>query len=134
MKFDDPLIQETKPTIPHYYGDTVRNLFLVAAAILMASAALDEALFAFYLFLGIFVLLALVILAGLTSPLKRFSILADAILSGALLIFFEYSALIGHTSIAHNGVDVAFMLRQILALIFLVALYFSIKTLRGMTR
>lgn len=118
--------------IPHYYGDSIRNLFLIAAALLMASVLIDKALFAFYLFLGVFMLLGLVILAGLTSPFRRLSIIADTFAAGGLFIFFEYSALLGSSSVFVNSIDIPFILRQLLAIIFLLALYFCIKTLRGM--
>lgn len=133
MRDEDYVRKPKEPAIPHYYGDMVRNLLLCASALLMISAALDEALFSFYAYIGIFVLLGLVILAGLTSPRRPLTIMADAILSGALLVFFQYTALLGRSSLAHSGIDAAFILRQLLAVLFLLSLYYSIKTWRGMS-
>ena len=125
------LFENELETIPpaHYYGDTIRNLFLMAAATFMLLAVFDRGLLVVYLFPGICTLLALVVLAGLTSPTKHFSIVADTILSAVLFVIFEYSAIIGSESLAH--LDIIFMLRQLLAVFFFLTLYFSVKTWRG---
>ncbi len=125
--------EEKTPYIPHYYGNTIRLLFLGSALILLLSAMVDKELFAFYLFIGIFVVLGIVILAGLTSPNTRFSIISDTGISAVLFIFFEYSALMTSPAVNGGAFDAVFLLRQLLALIFLLALYFSVKTWRGMS-
>lgn len=117
---------------PHYYGGNVRNLFLGGAAVLMFTALIDKEFSEFYLTLGVFILLALVVLAGLTNPKTLRSIIADTVCSAVLFVFFEYSALIGNSMSTSSKLDPIFFLRQILAGIFLVALYFSIRTWRNM--
>lgn len=128
--FEDALVS-TPP--PHYHGDKVRNLFLVAAIALLFSLLLEKNLFGPVLFFGILTLVGLVVLAGLTSPKKKLATIANTFVSGTLFVFFEYSALAGSPSlIIGTSMDIGFLLRQALAVLFLLALYFSIKTWRGM--
>lgn len=113
---------------PHYYGDTVRIAFLLAALLILAIPLLIKDISSsYYIFPGTAILLILVIFAGLTSPAKKFSIIADTFVAGFLFVVFEHLAL---QNIAQIGT--LFMLYQALAALFLVTLYFSIKTWRGM--
>ena len=57
-----------KRGIPHYYGDIVRKYLLFTGAMLLVAILVDKELLSFYLFVGIFGVLVLTILAGLMSP------------------------------------------------------------------
>ena len=117
--------------IPHYYGDTVRKHLLWAGAVLLLAAILDRELLQFYLIAGIFGVLSFTVLAGLISPLEQRIIVYVAILSGAMFLLFEYFAINGYLQY-ESLFSVVFLLRQILAVIFLSILYLSTKTVRGM--
>ena len=127
------LFENELETIPpaHYYGDTVRNIFLISSILLILLPLFDKELYPLYLFPGVFILLGLVVLAGLTSPTKHFSIIADTLFAGALFVFFEYLALVGGDANFMHTMNITFMLRQLLAILFLLALYFGVKTWRG---
>jgi hypothetical protein len=114
--------------VSHYYGDTVRQIFIAAAALMLLAAPFytdDLAIELPFIVIGTVVL---VCVAALTSPRKRAAISADAIAAGVGLVIFEMWALLGYD----NGTLLQFALREALAILFLFALYFSTKTLRSM--
>jgi hypothetical protein len=115
----------------HYYGDTVRKFFLAAGLILLLAILRDREFLSFYLFVGVFAVLVLTILAGLTNPRTRQIILTDGVVCAALFLLFEYLA-VGAYVATQSFSNEIFLLRQLLALIFLIALYFSTKTYRGL--
>ena len=114
--------------ISHYYGDTVRQLMIAAAALMLIAAPYytdDLSTELPFIVVGTVIL---VCVAALTSPWKRGVISADAIASGVGLVIFEMWALLGYSESA----PLQFVLREALAILFLFALYFSTKTLRSM--
>lgn len=115
----------------HYYGDTVRGIFLSAGVVFLVTMVRDQEFLSFYLVVGVLSVLALTILAGLTNPLSKKIIKIDAVISIVMFLLFEYLAIAGYVSAQSFSNDI-FLLRQLLAILFLVALYFSTKTLRGM--
>lgn len=117
--------------VPHYYGDIVRKYLLFAGAMLLIAVLIDKELLSFYLFIGIFGVLVFTILAGLISPKVTSAIFTNAIISALMFLMFEYFAINAYLK-SQTFLDSIFILRQLLAVAFLVALYFSTKTLRGM--
>ncbi len=116
------------PSIAHYYGDTVRQLQLSAAAIMLLGAPYysdDLGTEIVFILSGV---LALVLVSALTNPWKQTIISIDAVISGVGLVIFETWALMGFS----GDTFIKFSLRQFLALLFLFAFYFSTKTLRAM--
>ncbi len=120
-----------KRGIPHYYGDIVRKYLLFAGAMLLIAVLIDKELLSFYLFIGIFGVLAFTILAALMSPKVTSAIFTNAIISALMFLMFEYFAISAYLN-SQTFLDLIFILRQAIAVAFLVALYFSTKTLRGM--
>lgn len=120
-----------KRGIPHYYGDIVRKYLLFTGAMLLVAILVDKELLSFYLFVGIFGVLVLTILAGLMSPKITSAIFTNAIISALMFLMFEYFAIDAYLR-SQTFLDSIFILRQAIAVAFLVALYFSTKTLRGM--
>lgn len=117
----------------HYYGDIVRRLFFIAGLVLVVTIPLDRELLNFYLIFGIALILVLVVVAGFTSPLHKWAIISDVIISAVSFLFFEYVSLARFTEM-NSAIDGVFLFRQILALIFVFALYFATKTLRGLNQ
>lgn len=120
----------------HYYGDTVRKLFLLAGVILLLAIVRDHEFLSLYISVGVFSVLVLTVLAGLTSPsvgnpYTRRIIVADVAISAVLFLLFEYLS-IGEYARSKDIANEIFFLRQALALVFLIATYFSTKTFRGM--
>lgn len=114
--------------IPHYYGDAVRQLFIAAAALILVTAPFYAELTPYTTITDIVSALVLACLAALTSPRLRSVLLLDACAAGAGLLVYESAAVSGYSS----GDLVMFVMRQALAIIFLFALYNSVKTLRSM--
>lgn len=73
--------------------------------------------------------LVIVGLAALTSPKSWIVLLGDAVASGIGAAVFGTWAIFEYDNIN----PVAFMLRSVIAIIFLFAFYFSMKTLRAFT-
>ncbi len=117
--------------VPHYYGDIIRKYLLFAGAGLLVAVLVDKELLSFYLLIGVIGTLIFTILAGLMSPTMSAAIFVNAIISAAMFLIFEYVAIDAYLK-SQSFVDKIFVIRQLLAVAFLVALYFSTKTLRGM--
>ncbi len=114
--------------VSHYYGNVVRQLLVVAAVLLLIGAPFYSDNLATELPFIVIGAIILVCISALTSPAKRSFISADAVASGVGLVIFQFWALQNYQS----STSAQFLLRQIIALIFLFALYFSTKTLRSM--
>lgn len=117
--------------LAHYYGDTVRKFFLAAGLILLIAILRDREFLSFYLFIGVFTVLLLTILAGLTNPRTRQIIMTDGAVAALFFLLFEYLAVSAYID-TQNFFHEIFFLRQLLALLFLIALYFATKTYRGL--
>lgn len=114
--------------IPHYYGDIVRILFIIAAVVVVGGAPLYSDALTQQMPFIIFAAIALVGLAALTSPKSVWSIRLDAVLAGVIAVVYETWALWGY----QTGTAPQFVVRQVPALIGMFAFYFALKTLRAM--
>ena len=120
--------QPWPPPVPHYHGDTIRLFFLAGGVIILAMLPFFKEL----LPVGTKVLPVFVVLIALggaiVNPFQKWIVVVDLLIAAIAVILFEYAAVIGY------GVD-PFLLslgRQVLAIIFLFALYYSGRTLRAM--
>jgi uncharacterized membrane protein YjjP (DUF1212 family) len=115
-------------TIPHYYGDWVRTLFILMAALTFVVTPLLGDLLPFGVLPQVAASLLLVLLAGLTSPRSQVVMLINATLAGVSAFLLEtYAILLGPST----NVSL-FWARELGVLLMLAALYFSVKTLRAM--
>lgn len=114
---------------PHYYGNLIRKNLFFAGFVIMAAALIDSELRSFYLFVGLFGVVGITLLAGLTSPQKRGIMFIDVLVSSTMFLVFEYFAIDAYVRY-ENFLDSIFFFRQLLAVIFLVSLYYSTKTMR----
>lgn len=123
-----PMVHQLGPSIPHYYGDYVRQIFIVTGAMMLILAPFlvnrAPALLPFEVGGAI----ALVILAALTNPKKMWVLMADTLAAGVGIIVFESLAIAAYAS----GSWLAFIALEVVTLAFLFALYFSLKTVRNM--
>ncbi len=118
--------------VAHYHGDLVRMLFVAAAFLMLVMQFTGNPIFTTPAALIIFVSV-LVIAAGITSPVQRTIHWINLFLSFVGLAIFGSLATQRLHSLGdfftHNGIT------GIIALVFLMALYFSTRTVRGyMTR
>lgn len=123
--------QAPSPNASHYYGDEVRRLFLVGSIIMLVALVRYPDIFPGVPVSAIVALILLsVFLAGLTNPQSRLSILLDLIVSGGAFLYVEYAAVIRFQE------DPLFLsvIREAIAVAFIVAFYFASKSFRGMSR
>jgi len=114
---------------PHYYGSLIRKHLFFAGLLILIAVFLDSELRSAYLSYGLVTVIGLIIIAGLTSRSNRSIVFVDAIVSALMFLVFEYFAIdtfVQYENFA-NGI---FLLRQFIAIVFLITMYYSIKTLR----
>lgn len=130
MNGDNPDTTQSaqRPGIPHYYGDPVRQLFLAAAALSVVAAPFFPNLLPFNSAQSVLFIVVLVIVAALTNPKKRWTAFVDALLAAYGVIVIEMVAI---EEFSTSG-WMMFFARELLAIAFLFALYFSVKTIRAM--
>src|SRR3989344_3298708 len=123
-------LKNEKRLTRHYYGDLVRFLFMLAAIIMLITLPFLIGKLPVPLYISIMVILAIGVLAGITNPLQKWISILNGLISTAALFVFEYYAVNSFTT---SGVKTLyFIVNQLLALVFLFALYYSIKTIRAM--
>jgi|SRR3989338_5143486 len=114
--------------IPHYYGDIIRQLFLGLVVLMMVGAPFfaDNLAVEFpFIIVGSIVIAGL---AALTNPVKNWVMYLNVIAAGVGIFMFETTALMAYSA----GDLTSFVLRQAIAIVFLFAFYFGVKTLRAM--
>ncbi len=112
----------------HYHGDTVRVLFLVAAVLVFATKFVGEAMpFSFGAMM--LLILTLVITAGITNPAQKWIHTVNMIVSIAGVLTFGWLSFsrIETAADIFSGNGLVF----VIALVFLAALYFATRTVRG---
>jgi hypothetical protein len=114
----------------HYYGNLVRRFFLLGAIIMLVTLPFLNALLPVSLFYSLFAIVVLSLVAGLTSPRKMWAIGLDEVIAVFAVMVFEYYAVSYY--LEYSASSPLFIVNQLLALNFLVALYYNTKTLRGM--
>src|SRR3989344_6623767 len=115
-------------SIPHYYGNYTRQIFMLAGAAMLVGAPFLVNRLPEILPFQIGGAIALVVLAALTSPRKQWVIVADVLAAALGILVFEWLAIVAYQ--AENMI--AFILLEAVTAAFLFALYFSTKTLRAM--
>ena len=111
----------------HYYGDIVRKLFLAGAALMLVALPFFQSLIPFSLSVSIFAALVIVLCAGLIAPTQKWITALNMLVAAGAIGIFEYYA-----ATAYIATHIAFFtVTQILAIIFLAAFYYSVKTVRG---
>ncbi len=114
--------------IPHYYGDHVRALFVAASALWLVSLPFFPSILPFDPVLQVISIVIVVVFAALTNPRKIWILTYDTLIAGMGVVIFEV------TAIYYFSVStwIEFFVREALVILFLLALYMSIKTLRAM--
>jgi len=115
--------------LPHYYGDTIRLIFVIGGIGMLLTLPVFQDRINLPIFISIIAMLGIGVTAGLTNPRQRWVIIFNAVASALGFFIFEYYAVDAFT----GRVDLFFLANQFLALLFFIALYYSVKTLRGFT-
>ena len=115
--------------IPHYHGDSVRILFVVAAVVLIVAQSTGADL-PLSTFGAVFSAVALVVAAGITNPAHFWIHWLNALLAITGTLLFGTTA-IDHYRAGLKVFDTSFVYTETLALLSLIALYFTVRTIRG---
>lgn len=113
--------------ISHYYGDAVRQFFFGLAALITVCIPFSGNL-QLGLIVGIPSIVILVVLAGFTNPRGIVVMVANSIVAAVGVFLVEGIAIVTYG----NGNYIPFALLECMSVLFIVALYFSVKTVRAM--
>ncbi|MDE1919314.1 MAG: hypothetical protein KGH56_01300 [Patescibacteria group bacterium] len=118
--------------IPHYHGDAVRVLFVVSAVVLIVAQSTGAELPLSTLgTVGSAVILA--IAAGITNPMQYEIHWANALIAVLGTLLFGTTA-VDHYRAGMSFFDPSFVYVEALALLSLISLYFTTRTIRGITQ
>ena len=122
----DPGRRMLGPSIPHYYGDVVRILMLCGAGLMLVGLPLGSPAAP----LPVVIIMAVIAVgfAALTNPWKQWVIIADVFACAAIAVWYELLAV----SAYEIQVSVGFVVGEAIAILYLIAFYFALKTLRAM--
>lgn len=119
--------QEPFGTVPHYYGDAVRMIF-VAVSVMIGLTVPFSGDIAVAVLSGAPAIVALLVLAGLTSPHGKLVLILNVFASGAGVIISQIIALSAYT---HENL-VPFVVFEFMSVLLMAALYFSVKNVRAL--
>ena len=112
--------------VPHYYGDMVRRLFMIAGSIMLVTTPFFQDRLPVSAYVGLCAILVLDVIAGLANPLMRWLGYVEAAIALCACMTFEYFAIRDF-----SVYDSLFWINQTLALLFFIALYYAVKTARS---
>ena len=116
-------------TIPHYHGDQVRVIFVVSALIIIVAQSTGAEL-QLSTTGAVFLATALVITAGITNPTLNWIHWVNAIIATINTLLFG-TTVVGNYRVGNGVLDVSFIFLEALALLSLIALYLTTRTIRG---
>ena len=113
------------PSVPHYYGDVVRIIFVICAitigVLIPVSGSLTVGV------IGVPIVLMLMVLAGFTNPHSKIVMILDTVAAVLGLIVAEVYAIAAYLSESLY----IFLTFEALCVLLLIALYFSAKNVRA---
>ena len=113
----------------HYNGDIVRRIILSASLVIIVLTPFFIEYIPLPFFLGLAFALLLNIFSGLTNPKVVWTSVFDLVLGFVGTLVFGYFAIDAY--LQHSVLSLYFWINEMLAGIFFISLYFSIKTVRG---
>jgi hypothetical protein len=114
--------------VPHYYGNATRAIFIIAAIVLILGLPTVSQYFGIPIIFAGTAIAILAIAAGITNPIQRGSLILNMIVSVFGLLTFIY---ISWFMYKHEFGGIILELNQLMALLFLIASYLSVKSVRG---
>jgi hypothetical protein len=114
----------------HYYGDLIRKLFMIGAAVMVVGLPFIGSYISMPTFISVLAILVLGILAGITNPRHHWVMVANTVISVVAFVIFEIYAI----KFYYANQAYFFVVNQGLSLLFLAATYYSTKTWRGMLK
>jgi uncharacterized membrane protein len=126
---DDGVIMPRRPGTPHYHGDQVRVIFVISALIIIIAQSTGADL-PLSTIGAVISATALVIAAGITNQAIYWIHWMNALLAITGTLLFG-STVVGNYRAGSSFFDPSFLFLEALALLFLVALYLTTRTIRG---
>jgi hypothetical protein len=122
-----------KKNLYHYYGDSLRALFIIGGLIMLVSYPFFASFSNTPALFSIIGCVVLAVFGGLMNPKQKWIKVINMIIPIVAFMVFEHEAIQAILRLPFTeGVQVAyFWVNQILALIFFIAAYLATKTLRG---
>ncbi len=114
----------------HYYGNIVRVLFLVGALVMVIGLPVVKNYLTFPVLVSVVGILFLALCAGFTNPRLALSAYINTFLSCVAFVVFEYFAVVSFEK--YGAGSKFFVANLLLGLLFMFAVYFSVKTVRGL--
>lgn len=126
---DVEIVVPRRRRVPHYHGDQTRVLFVVGAVVLVVaqSTGADLPLSATS---SVFAAVLLVIAAGITNPAQGWIHWFNELVAMCGTLLFGTTAVSNYRA-GFSVVDPSFLYIETLALLSLVALYLTTRTIRG---
>lgn len=118
----------TQSRISHYYGDIVRLLFLVASGVMLVGLPAFVGYIHIPTIISVFAMLVLGCAAGFTNPSHPWGSVANVTISVIGFTVFESYAVVAYNTAESFSFLAA---NLVLGFIFMAAIYFSVKTVRG---
>lgn len=117
----------------HYYGDTIRGLFMFTGALMVVTLPFFSSLIHMPITISIIAMLALAVLGGFLNPIQKLIIIIDTLVAVLGFIAFEYYAVDTYLNVdpTISSHIYFFWLNQIFALLFFLAVYLCVKTFRA---
>lgn len=117
----------------HYYGHAIRGIFLAVGVAMLVTFPFFSDMIPVPLWLSIAIMVLLAIFGGLINPVQKKLLLVTAFLPILGFIVFEYEAVWAYLNVAAEEPRRAafFWVNQVISLLFFIALYLSVKTVRG---
>jgi len=123
---------QSKQVIPaHYYGDTIRGIYIVAGLFMILGYPFFSNLLGLPIVIPVVAILMLGIFGGLLSPNQSWVMKVNVVISVIALFVFEFYAVQSFNGGIRGAGPVFFWGNQILAFLFFIAVYLSVKTVRG---
>jgi hypothetical protein len=120
---------EERNNLSHYYGDVVRRLFLAVALIMIVGLPFISDYLSVAPVFSILGVIVLGLAAALTSPALVWESVLNVVISTVGFVIFEIQSV--KTYHDYGLINRFFIINLVLGLLFLFALYFGVKTLRG---
>lgn len=117
----------------HYYGFAVRRLFLFIGLVMLITFPFFSDIIPVPIYVSIGLMVLLAVLGGLLNPAQKWLLIANSILPIVGFVVFEYETAFAYVNLsAGDPRNLAiFWINQGISLLFFIALYLAIKTVRG---
>ncbi len=123
----------TDKSLAHYYGDTIRGIFILTGVIMLIGFPFFASLIPLPIPTVLFIIILLAVAGGLMNPEQRWVLALNTIVPVIGFAVFEYFAVFAYLHLPPEDVkNIAFFwVNQVLSLLFFFATYLAMKTLRG---